>query len=86
MANPQNRPQTALGTGTIQTQAAPEQAAQEAAPAAPVERLFRVLRDFEVPQGASSYLLRGGKTISSRHYNIDQLRSIGAPLEQVSGK
>lgn len=47
------------------------------------ERRYTVLETIEIPRGGASFLLRKGKTISSHGYDIDQLRKMGARLEEA---
>lgn len=47
------------------------------------ERHYLVLETIEIPRGGASFLLRKGKTISSHGYDIDQLRKMGAHLEEA---
>lgn len=72
-----NEKKSALGTYV-------EPAVELPAAAVPAaERLFMVMDDFLVPNGGSSYLLRKGKTISNRGYNVKHLVELGVKLKEA---
>lgn len=52
------------------------------APAAPT--FYRVQKTCRVPRGASTYTLTAGKVISSRGYDIEELKRLGVPLEPTT--
>lgn len=72
-----NEKKSVLGTYAETATAAPIVAAPV------VERLFMVMDDFLVPNGGSTYLLRKGKTISSRGYNVKLLVELGVKLKEA---
>jgi len=49
-------------------------------PSGAAEHMYEVQADFEVPRGASSFLLRKGKVISSRGYDVEGLQKLGVQL------
>lgn len=53
---------------------------------ASVERLFMVMDDFAVPRGGGTFLLRKGKVISSRGYNVKELVELGVKLKEEKAK
>lgn len=46
------------------------------------ERRFLVGQDIQVPRPGGTYMLRAGKVISEKHYDVEYLRSIGAQLTE----
>jgi hypothetical protein len=56
----------------------PKAAEPEAKPEA--EQLYQVMEDIKIPRGASSFMLRAGKVISNRGYDIPTLLRCGAKL------
>lgn len=56
-------------------------AKEDAKPEAPTEEFFVVQADTPVPRGGAPFILRKGKRISSRGYDIPYLRKLGVPLQ-----
>lgn len=52
--------------------------------AALAPRVYRVLKDATITRGAASYLLRAGKPITNRDYNIESLQAQGVQLEEIT--
>lgn len=50
------------------------------------EPLFQVGADIQVPRPGGTYLLRAGKVISGKHYDLEYLRSIGVQLTPAEQK
>jgi len=46
-------------------------------------RIYRVLRDSTITRGAASYVLKAGKPITDRDYNIESLKQQGVQLEEI---
>lgn len=48
------------------------------------ERLFKVKAEVRVPRMGSHYILRAGKVISSKGYDVDELLRQGVQLEEIA--
>jgi hypothetical protein len=85
MADAQTNPLGTSKTSKVMPPAGADAAAAEvAAQVAPVVKKYEVQKDFEVPRGASSFLLRQGQQISSQGYDIAGLVKIGVRLKEVA--
>lgn len=46
-------------------------------------KLFRVIREAKITRGAATYLLKAGKIITTRDYDIENLKHQGVEIEPV---
>lgn len=59
----------------------PDEAGEEGTADAPALQWFRVLKDTEVPSQSGRYILKKGKVLSNKGYDMQTLRDAGVELE-----